>query len=179
MLMRWAIYALLALGGGAGLTALDTLLTDDTPIFAEFAFDSLEKTLQFALVAVIAEIAVRQDRLRRDQAAIAAEMGRVADLGEIWMSANRAYADGFGATVMAQLEDWGLTHAERDVALMLLKGLSLRDIASLRGASEATTRQHASSVYRKSGLSGRTEFAAYFLETLAPMGRMTAGPGVH
>ena len=59
-----------------------------------------------------------------------------------------------------------LTPAEADIAGLLLKGVSLHDIAVLRHTSDATIRQQAQSVYRKSGLAGRRELAAYFLESL-------------
>ena len=55
---------------------------------------------------------------------------------------------------------------EREVALLLLKGLSTRDIADLRETREATVRQQAQGVYRKAQLEGRAELAAFFLEDL-------------
>jgi DNA-binding CsgD family transcriptional regulator len=48
--------------------------------------------------------------------------------------------------------------------LLLLKGLSLKEIASVRGTKEMTVRQQASSIYNKSNLGGRHEFSAWFLE---------------
>lgn len=66
-----------------------------------------------------------------------------------------------------QFEAWNLTPAEKEIALFLLKGLSHKEIAVIRGISEATARQHARSVYRKSGLSGRRHLAAFFLEDIA------------
>ena len=47
---------------------------------------------------------------------------------------------------------------------MLLKGLSLKEIASLRDTREKTVRQQASTIYGKSGLEGRHALAAWFLE---------------
>jgi len=70
--------------------------------------------------------------------------------------------DNFGR----QFEQWQLSPAERDVALLLLKGLSYQQIAASRNAAEGTVRQQALSVYRKAGLSGRSELAAFFLEDL-------------
>ncbi len=52
------------------------------------------------------------------------------------------------------------------VARLLLKGLSHKEIATVRGASEATARQHATAVYKKANLAGRAELAAFFLEDL-------------
>jgi DNA-binding CsgD family transcriptional regulator len=62
---------------------------------------------------------------------------------------------------------WDLTDAERNVALMLLQGLSHREIATARGTNEGTVRQQALAIYRKAGLTGRSSLAAFFLEGLA------------
>ena len=50
--------------------------------------------------------------------------------------------------------------------MFLLKGYSHKQIAALTERSERTVRQHAVSVYRKSGLGGRAELSAFFLEDL-------------
>jgi DNA-binding CsgD family transcriptional regulator len=77
----------------------------------------------------------------------------------------------------SQFERWGLTGAERDVALRLLKGQSHKEIAYVTGRSERTIRQHAVAVYQKSGLHGRAELAAFFLEDLPlPEHRIDVGP---
>ena len=49
---------------------------------------------------------------------------------------------------------------------MLLKGLGHKQIAAATGRSERTVRQHAGVVYEKSGLGGRAELAAFFLQDL-------------
>lgn len=66
----------------------------------------------------------------------------------------------------AQFVEWGLTHAEQEVALMLLKGFSMTEISALRAVSERTTRQQATTIYNKAGLTGRTGLSAFFLEDL-------------
>jgi DNA-binding NarL/FixJ family response regulator len=73
---------------------------------------------------------------------------------------------GLGVAIDGQFDKWGLTPAERDIALLQLKGLRHKEIAELRKTSERTVRQQALSVYRKAGLSGRTDLAAFFLEDL-------------
>lgn len=78
----------------------------------------------------------------------------------------RALLAGLSEVIDRQLDDWALTPAEKEVALLMLKGLSHREIAEVRSTSEATARQQARHVYRKAGLSGRTELAAFFLEDL-------------
>ena len=66
--------------------------------------------------------------------------------------------------IQQQFNDWELTPSEREVATLLLKGLSFEEIASVRQTKEKTVRQQATAIYRKSGLSGRHEFAAWFFE---------------
>ena len=56
-----------------------------------------------------------------------------------------------GAAIQRQFDAWALTPAEADIAGLMLKGVPLRDIARLRRTSEATIRQQAQAIYRKSG----------------------------
>jgi DNA-binding NarL/FixJ family response regulator len=71
-----------------------------------------------------------------------------------------------GKAIIDQFGLWQLTTSEREVGLMLLKGFSLKEIALLRGTSERTIRQQASSVYQKAQVSGRHAFSAWFIEDL-------------
>ena len=66
--------------------------------------------------------------------------------------------------IQAQLLDWQLTKSEQEVALLLLKGLSFKEIAAVRQTQEKTVRQQATSIYGKASLKGRHEFSAYFFE---------------
>ncbi|GAA6185822.1 MULTISPECIES: helix-turn-helix transcriptional regulator [Alteromonadaceae] len=70
----------------------------------------------------------------------------------------------YAQVIQAQFNDWGLTVGEQQVAILILKGLSLKEIASVRDTKEATVRQQASSLYSKSNLQGRHELSAWFLE---------------
>ena len=71
---------------------------------------------------------------------------------------------GIHAQIEADFDKWNLTAAEREIALLLLKGLRLKEIADARGTSERTVRQQAQAVYKKAGLEGRSELAAFFIE---------------
>ena len=68
--------------------------------------------------------------------------------------------------LQAQFEEWSLTQTEKEVALFLLKGLSFKEIASVRSTLEKTVRQQASSIYKKAGVSGRHSFSAWFIEDI-------------
>jgi DNA-binding CsgD family transcriptional regulator len=73
---------------------------------------------------------------------------------------------GLGQAVSQQFRDWELTPAEREVAVLLLKGQSHKEIATATGRSERTVRQHAIAAYHKAGVGGRAELAAFFLGDL-------------
>jgi DNA-binding CsgD family transcriptional regulator len=83
-----------------------------------------------------------------------------------WRRQSRSLLAGLGAAIDLQFERWGLSPAEREVALLLVKGLSSQEIATVRATSERTVRQQSQAVYRKAGLAGRAELAAFFLEDL-------------
>lgn len=85
---------------------------------------------------------------------------------DAWRSSAEQALAGMGHAIDAQFGTWQLTPAERDVALMLLKGYSHKLIAKETDRSAQTVRQHAAAVYRKAGLSGRAELSAFFLEDL-------------
>jgi len=85
---------------------------------------------------------------------------------DAWRQRAEKLLRGLGEEIDTQLRSWHLTPAEREVALLLLKGYGHKEIASLLGRSDRTIRQHAVSVYRKSNLSGRAELSAFFLEDL-------------
>jgi len=72
----------------------------------------------------------------------------------------------FADVIRARFTDWGLSPAEADVALFLLKGLDAGDIAELRGSATGTVRAQLAAVYKKSGVTSRTQFAALFLDDL-------------
>lgn len=69
-----------------------------------------------------------------------------------------------GLFVQEQFKRWNLTESEQEVGLLLLKGFSFREIATLRATREKTVRQQASNIYGKSGVDGRHTLAAWFLE---------------
>jgi len=83
-----------------------------------------------------------------------------------WRQEAHHLMTGLAEAIDSQFERWQLSPAEKEVALLLLKGLSHREIANARNVTEATARQQARAVYRKAELSGRHDLAAFFLEDL-------------
>jgi DNA-binding CsgD family transcriptional regulator len=124
--------------------------------------------------------------VRRRARALKRDLVRAeADLARFRAESQEAL-QGLGVAIDRQFDRWALSAAEREVALLLLKGLSHKEVASVRETSERTVRQQALAVYRKAGLAGRAELAAFFLEDLLlpgpgaaaarPPGRPAGGP---
>lgn len=87
---------------------------------------------------------------------------------EAWRADSRKYLDGLSLAIDQQLSRWKLTTAEKEVAFLLLKGLSLKEVAEVRKTTEKTARVQSMAVYAKAGISGRSELSAFFLEDLLP-----------
>jgi DNA-binding CsgD family transcriptional regulator len=94
------------------------------------------------------------------------ELDRVLEESRHWKEEADHLISGLSAAIDQQFERWRLTASEREVALLMLKGLSLKEVARTRHVSERTARQQSISVYKKTGLAGRAELSAFFLEDL-------------
>jgi len=70
----------------------------------------------------------------------------------------------YSEVIQQQFNDWGLSQSEQEVAMLMLKGMNFQEIATIRETKEKTARQQASSIYAKSGLQGRHELSAWFIE---------------
>ena len=82
-------------------------------------------------------------------------------------AANLRLASGAFMQVLEERFDaWGLTPAERDVALLSVKGLSLGEIAALRSTSGGTVKAQSTAVYRKAGVHSRAQLLSLFIDDL-------------
>jgi DNA-binding NarL/FixJ family response regulator len=70
------------------------------------------------------------------------------------------------SVIREQFVQWKLTPSESDVALLLIKGLSMKEIADARNVKEKTVRLQATNIYSKSGCEGRHELSAHFIADL-------------
>lgn len=84
-----------------------------------------------------------------------------------WRDETQTLLKGLSASINNQFERWKLSASEKEIGLLLLKGLSHKEVAYIRGVTEATARQQARAIYKKAGLTGRHDLAAFFLEDLA------------
>ncbi len=155
----------------AGLAAADLLsdLREGTTI-SHVVVEGTILLVGFLGAALVARKLVLVSRLARaasaEASALAGELAKSAAEAERWRSEARDLMRGLSQAIDEQFDRWQLSPAEKEVGLLLLKGLSHREIAEARSVTEATARQQARAVYKKAGLSGRHDLAAFFLEDL-------------
>jgi DNA-binding CsgD family transcriptional regulator len=170
-------FALLAVGAFVLLMALEILTDEDAFSLGDFLADGLQLALLVACAAGVSLLAGRFQQERDEKEALVRDLELARAEGKAWRDSAQSYVSGLGEAIEKQFEKWQLTSAEREVGLLMLKGFSHREIASLRGTTEATVRHQAQAVYQKSGLPGRSAFCAYFLEDLLPARGHDVGGG--
>lgn len=158
---RVAFWTLLTV---AALVAADLLLDDQAG--ADAAHLLLEGLLMAVSLAGAVWLWTTLRSARREVVSLERDVARARAEAERWREEAGDALRGLGVSIGHQFDRWELTPAERGVALLLLKGLSHREAAAVRKVSERTVRQQAREVYRKAGLAGRSELAAFFLEDL-------------
>lgn len=152
-----------------GFSAFELLGEDETISLREFVLEDTWPWLLLAVtLAMASELGFRYTGSRKERTGLSAALVAAQRDSAKWRATSRHHADGLGAAIRAQFHDWNLTPGECDVAMLLLKGLSHKEVATARHSSSATVRQQAASIYQKSALSSRAELAAFFLEDLFP-----------
>ena len=157
--MLWGLFAIQALC--TGYFALDVLLDvfgtgtalDDIDTGTGLTdHDVVEALVTLALVLGLAFTGSELLRLLRRQT-------RMADQLKV---ASGAFAD----LLDTRFSEWGLTDAERDIAILAIKGYAIADMAELRATKLGTVKAQCAALYRKAGVSGRLELLSLFLDDL-------------
>lgn len=76
----------------------------------------------------------------------------------------------FDTILMRRFADWGLSEAQKDVALLTLRGLKIADIAATRGTAEGTIKAHMNAVFRAANVHTRGELTGLFMEEFLDFG---------
>jgi DNA-binding CsgD family transcriptional regulator len=135
--------------------------------------------LLVTLFAIPVLLAHRSFLVYKDRLALVRELDVARIQGRQWRGETRLLLKGLGEAIDRQFSTWKLSEAERQIGLLILKGLSLKEIAGVRFTSERTIRAQARSIYAKAGLSGRAALSAFFLEDLlAPMEHVNSSRNV-
>ena len=164
---RWLL-ASIGLGAFALLQVVEVATESEHVSLPDLLGDALQTALIVATAVALALLAGRMQQEREERLALARDLELARAEGEGWRRAAQSHLEGLSAAIAKQFDEWGLTGAEREVALLMLKGFVHKEIAELRGTSEATVRHQAGTIYQKAGLAGRAAFCAFFLEDLLP-----------
>jgi DNA-binding CsgD family transcriptional regulator len=143
-------------------------------LFDMIAFDTDSSALHIAVEGFITALgavgilllASESRHARAEVLLLRTDLERARLSAEQFRAENKELLSGLSRAIDQQFTRWGLTEAEREVGLLLLKGLSTKEVADVRGTSERTARQQATALYKKASLSGRAELSAFFLEDL-------------
>ena len=72
----------------------------------------------------------------------------------------------FTQTVERYFDGLALTTAETEVAWLVLKGMSMAEIAELRQTRIGTVKAQCTSIYKKAGVSGKSQLFSVLVEDL-------------
>jgi DNA-binding CsgD family transcriptional regulator len=157
---------ILTILGGSLLLILLEIFEDPELTLGEILLEMIQPTLivivAVGMVRLIEQININQET----QMLLIKDLQTARIEGLEWRSKMSDLIKGLSQGISKQFDQWELTPAEREVGLLILKGLSYKEIAIIRNVSEKTVRLQAHSIYRKAKLSGRAALSAYFLEDL-------------
>ncbi|MCW9035410.1 MAG: helix-turn-helix transcriptional regulator [Alphaproteobacteria bacterium] len=105
-------------------------------------------TLAFALFAIGYQIKCLLKEHREAQASVQVAKGELL------------------AVIYAKFDEWHLSPSEREIALLLMKGLTIQEIADVRSTQQGTVKSQSSAIYQKAEVKSRNELVAYFVEDL-------------
>lgn len=160
------IWPLVAVVGGVGLLMGLELYEDPGMSWREILFELAEPLLIVLTAVGLVQMLGRMQRQHEEQLSLIRDLNVARAEGSKWRSEMRELLHGLGEAIDKQFDRWALTAAEREVALLMLKGLSHKEIAVVRETSERTVRQQAAAIYGKANLSGRAALSAFFLEDM-------------
>ncbi len=72
----------------------------------------------------------------------------------------------FSQEIATYFDQLALSKAEEEIAWFIVKGMAPADIARIRGTRESTIRAQCTAIYRKAGVSGKTQFVTQIFEDL-------------
>jgi len=140
---------------GLGLICFVLVLTleivtegDEVSLF-DIAVDALGLLLTIGSAVGIGFVALRMQSQHAEKIALIRDLTTARAEGNGQRSAVRSRLARLNGGMGTQFQQWGMSEAEHEVGVLLLKGLRTKEIAALRATTEATVRQQAQSICRK------------------------------
>ena len=161
---RWSSIAAVV-AGSAFLIGLEILEEPDLTL-GEILLELIQPTLIVIVAVSMVRLADQMERHHEEQRLLIRDLQTTREEGLRWREDMREVIQGLSQGISRQFDQWGLTPAESEVGLLILKGMSYKEIAVMRDVSEKTVRQQAHAIFRKGKLNGRAALSAFFLEDL-------------
>ena len=162
----WVVYLGLGACGLALFLTLEIVASDGAFSLVKLVLEALELLLIIGTAAGTALLFSQFQAHREDQEALMEELDQARAQGQAWRERAQKHIIGLSQAIQEQFDLWGLSVAENEVAMLMLKGFSHKEIARLRDTSEQTIRKQARGVYAKADVNSRHAFCAFFLEDL-------------
>src|SRR5262245_61130909 len=120
----WAIAAILA-----GIAILLALEVADEPhvTLGSLLYELIEPTATVLTAAGVIYLLQRTKRQHEEQMSLLRDLEVARAEGAQWRHDMRELLKGLGSAIDAQFDRWQLTAAEREVAMLMLKGLSHKE----------------------------------------------------
>jgi DNA-binding CsgD family transcriptional regulator len=160
----WSNLLIIVLGS-IFLIALE-IFEDPELTFVEIVLEMIQPTLIIIIAVGMVRLTEQFKIQHETQMLLIRDLETARVEGMEWRRGMSDLIKGLSQGIARQFGEWSLTTAEREVGLLILKGMSYKEIAVIRDVSEKTVRQQAHTIYRKAKLSGRAALSAYFLEDL-------------
>ena len=154
-----AIFALFAL-----LTAIDIAM--DLAAGTTFGHVLVEFTLMLCAATGAIYFWKRLRLSRQHERELERDLRRARVEMAQWQADQRELLGDLREAIDQQFDRWEFSATEKEIAYHLLKGLSMKYIAALKGSTPRSVTQQSYVLYHKAGLGGRAELSAYFLDTL-------------
>lgn len=123
--------------------------------------ESFEFLIAIALVASLGFTLMRLRELSKRQKRIADQLKIASGL--------------FSELLEEHFTQWGLSTSESDVALLAVKGMSINEIAGIRGSRDGTIKAQLNAIYKKAGVGSRNQLLSLFIEELMNDGLQQSG----
>ena len=159
-LKRWSSMAVI-LAGSVLLIGLE-IFEDPELTFGEILLELIQPTLIVVIAVGMVRLTDQVKQQYEKQLLLIRDLETARVEGMQWRNNMSDLIKGLSQGISDQFTRWGLTPAEREVGLLILKGMSYKEIAVMRNVSEKTVRQQAHAIYRKGKLSGRAALSAWF-----------------
>ena len=134
---RW-LFAGLGLFSYGALLTLIVATEGETLTLSDFLIDAVTILLTVGAAVGVGLVAHRVQSQHEEKLTLTRDLESARSEGNGWRKMVQQHSASLRAGVDQQFEIWGMTDAEREIGLLILKGMSHKEIAAARETTDAT-----------------------------------------